>query len=325
MASRCDGGPLLSVRNLHTYFFTERGVVHAVNGVSFDVHKGELLGIVGESGCGKTVTALSILRLIDAPGRVVQGEIIFDGRDLLQVDGRALRQIRGNEIAMIFQNPVGALNPLLTVGRQITEAIRAHQDVAPAEARKRALALLTRVGIPDPESRLKQYPHQFSGGMAQRVIIAMALANRPKLLIADEPTTALDVTIQAQIVALLEELNHEFGMAVMHITHNIALVSQSCDRAIVMYGGKIAESGPSDRVFSRPAHPYTRALLESVPDVSLEEQELVPLEGFPPELTAAWQACEFEPRCPRRFDRCPVENPELREIEPGHFVRCHLY
>jgi oligopeptide/dipeptide ABC transporter ATP-binding protein len=214
---------------------------------------------------------------------------------------------------------------LLKVGRQLVETIRTHQKVGEAEARKQALVLFGRVGIPDPESRFEQYPHQFSGGMAQRVIIAMALANRPKLLIADEPTTALDVTIQAQIVTLLEELNQEFGMAVIHITHNMALVSQSCDRTIVMYGGKVAESGPSETLFSRPLHPYTQALLQSVPDVTLEEQHLVPLEGFPPDMTQEWQGCEFEPRCPRGFDRCTFENPELREIEPDHFVRCHLY
>ena len=265
MAAETDGGPLLSVRDLHTHFFTKVGVVRAVNGVSFDVRPGELLGIVGESGCGKTVSALSILRLVDAPGRIVRGEILFGGNDLARIDSERLRHVRGNEIAMIFQNPVGALNPLLTVGRQVVETIRTHQKVGEAEARQQTLVLFGRVGIPDPEARLKQYPHQFSGGMAQRVIIAMALANRPKLLIADEPTTALDVTIQAQIVRLLEELNQEFGMAVIHITHNMALVSQSCDRTIVMYGGRIAESGPSEVLFSTPLHPYTQALLQSVP------------------------------------------------------------
>ncbi len=317
--------PLLSVRDLRTYFFTRSGVVRAVNGVSFDVFPGEVVGMVGESGCGKTVTALSVLDLIDPPGQVVGGEVVFNGRDLLKLGGRDLRRIRGNDIAMIFQNPVGALNPVFSVGRQLSEAILAHQDVSKQQAREQAIQLIERVGIPDPVRRLRQHPHQFSGGMAQRVVIAMALANQPKLLIADEPTTALDVTIQAQILDLLRELNQEYGMAVIHITHNMALVAESCDRTIVMYGGKISESGRTETVFERPLHPYTQALLESVPNLEDDEQDLVPLEGFPPDITEEWVGCEFEPRCAQRIDRCALENPALRDAEPGHAVRCHLY
>ena len=317
--------PLLSVRDLRTYFYTKTDVVRAVNGVSFEVFPGEVVGIVGESGCGKSVTALSVLGLIDPPGQVVGGEVFFDGRDLLKLGGRSLRHIRGNDIAMIFQNPVGALNPVFTIGRQLTEAIRAHQKVGGKQAREQAIRLLERVGIPDPVQRLKQYPHQFSGGMAQRIVIAMALANQPKLLIADEPTTALDVTIQAQILELLGELNEEFGMAVIHITHNMGLVAESCSRTVVMYGGKISESGLTETVFRSPLHPYTQALLKSVPNFEDDEQDLVPLEGLPPDIKSEWAGCEFEPRCAQRFERCTQENPELRDSEPGHAVRCHLY
>ncbi len=325
MAASDNGRPLLSVRDLHTYFFTKTGIVRAVSGVSFDVHPGEVVGIVGESGCGKTVTALSILDLVDPPGRVVRGTIEFGGRNLRTLGRQQLRRIRGREIAMVFQNPIAALNPVLSVGRQLSETIRTHQGVGRKPARAQALELLERVGIPEPERRLKQYPHQFSGGMAQRVVIAMALANRPKLLLADEPTTALDVTIQSQILDLLLELNRDFGMAVIHITHNMGLVAESCDRTIVMYGGKIAESGTTERVFHQPLHPYTQALLRSVPDLERDDQDLIPLEGAPPDITREWPGCEFEPRCPQRFERCPVENPELRELEPGRAVRCHLY
>ena len=317
--------PILDVHDLHTYFFTKVATVRAVNGVSFSIFPGEIVGLVGESGCGKSVTAMSILGLVDAPGQVVNGEIMFDGRDMRKMSGRALRRIRGHEIAMIFQNPVGALNPVFSVGRQLIEAIRTHQRVSRREAYRQAVGLFERVGIPDPEQRMPQYPHQFSGGMAQRVVIAMALANRPKLLIADEPTTALDVTIQAQIIDLLGELNQEFGMAVLHITHNMALVAESCTRTIVMYGGKIAESGQTEVVFDDPKHPYTQALLGSVPDLDQPEQVIDPLEGFPPDITREWPGCEFEPRCSQRIERCSVENPLLREAEAGHAVRCHLY
>ena len=317
--------PVLAVKDLHTHFFTKTGTVRAVNGVSFSIFPGEIVGLVGESGCGKSVTAMSILGLVDTPGRVVNGSITFDGRDMRKMSGGQLRRVRGHEIAMIFQNPIGALNPVFSVGRQLVEAIRTHQRVSRREAYRQAVGLLERVGIPDPEQRLPQFPHQFSGGMAQRVVIAMALANRPKLLIADEPTTALDVTIQAQIIDLLAELNREFGMAVLHITHNMALVAESCSRTIVMYGGKIAESGETQVVFDDPKHPYTQALLGSVPDLDQPDQAIDPLEGFPPDITREWPGCEFEPRCSQRFEQCSVENPVLREVAAGHAVRCHLY
>lgn len=325
MSATAATEPVLAVKDLHTHFFTKTGTVRAVNGVSFSIYPGEIVGLVGESGCGKSVTAMSILGLVDTPGQVVNGTIVFDGRDMRKMSGRQLRRVRGHEIAMIFQNPIGALNPVFTVGRQLVEAIRTHQRVGRREAYRQAVGLLERVGIPDPEQRLPQFPHQFSGGMAQRVVIAMALANRPKLLIADEPTTALDVTIQAQIIDLLAELNQEFGMAVLHITHNMALVAESCARTIVMYGGKIAESGETQVVFDDPKHPYTQALLGSVPDLDQPDQAIDPLEGFPPDITREWPGCEFEPRCSQRFERCPVENPLLREVAVGHAVRCHLY
>ena len=325
MAGRDSQQPVLSVRDLHTHFFTKTATVRAVNGVSFDIDPGEMVGLVGESGCGKSVTALSILNLVDAPGRVVDGGITFNGRDIRNISGRDLRRIRGREIAMIFQNPIGALNPVFSIGRQIIESIRTHQQVSRRAAYQESVRLLNRVGIPDADRRMGQYPHQFSGGMAQRVVIAMALANRPKLLIADEPTTALDVTIQAQIVDLLGELNQEFGMAVLHITHNMALVAESCTRTMVMYGGQIAERGATPVVFEHPMHPYTQALLRSVPDLDHPEQIIVPLEGFPPDITREWPGCEFEARCSQRLDHCRTRNPVLRDVEEGHGVRCHLY
>ena len=316
---------LLKVENLHTHFHTKNGLVRAVNGVSFSVRRGEVVGIVGESGCGKSVTALSILGLIRPPGEIVSGRVIFEGRDLVGAPIGTLRQIRGKEIAMIFQNPLSSLNPVLTIGFQIQEAILEHDHIGRRAARERALDLLQRVGIPDAEGRLRQYPHQFSGGMAQRAMIAMALANRPKLLIADEPTTALDVTIQAQIIRLLHRLSAELGMAVLFITHNMGLVVENCHQTLVMYAGKIAETGATDHVFARPLHPYTQALLACVPEVKGERRDLIPLEGFPPDLTVEGRGCDFEPRCAQRFDRCPIEDPEPRGVEPGHAVRCHLY
>ncbi|HEV8633830.1 MAG TPA: ABC transporter ATP-binding protein [Chloroflexota bacterium] len=317
--------PLLEVRDLRTHFFTRAGVVRAVNGVSFDVGAGEVVGLVGESGCGKTVTALSILRLVDPPGRIVGGEVRFDGRDLLALNKAQLRQVRGQEIAMIFQNPIAALNPVFTIGRQLTESLRAHSRVSGAVAATRAAELLELVGIGEARRRMRQYPHQFSGGMAQRVMIAMALTCRPKLLIADEPTTALDVTIQAQVLELLRRLNRELGMAILLITHNFGVVAETCDRMIVMYAGKVAEAATTEQIFARHLHPYTEALLACIPEVDGEPQALTPLEGYPPDLTIEWRGCEFYPRCPRRFGRCQEENPDLREPHPGHAVRCLHY
>jgi oligopeptide/dipeptide ABC transporter ATP-binding protein len=314
------------VKDLHTYFFTRAGVVRAVNNVSFTVAASEIVGLVGESGCGKTVTSLSILGLVDPPGRVVKGEVRFLGRDLRALSQEQLRRIRGKEIAMIFQNPIAALNPVFTVGRQLTESLRTHSGVSGAQAANRAAELLELVGIGEPRQRMRQFPHQFSGGMAQRVMIAMALTCRPKLLIADEPTTALDVTIQAQVLELLRRLNKEFGMAILLITHNFGVVAETCDRTIVMYAGKIAEIAPTGQMFDRHLHPYTEALLGCIPELDGEEQSLTPLEGYPPDLTVEWRGCEFYPRCPRRFNRCLEENPSLRRPHPGHWVRClHYY
>lgn len=317
--------PLLRVEGLHTQFNMKKGVVWAVNGVSISIRRGEVVGIVGESGCGKSVTALSILGLIRPPGEIVSGEVLFEGENLVGAPIRTLRRIRGKEIAMIFQNPLSALNPVFTIGFQIEEAILEHDQIGRSAARDRALELLQVVGIPDAERRLRQYPHQFSGGMAQRAMIAMALANSPKLLIADESTTALDVTIQAQILRLLRRLSGELGMAIMFITHNMGLVVENCDQTLVMYAGKVVEAGATEDVFERPLHPYTRALLACVPELQGERRDLVPLEGFPPDLTVESRGCDFEPRCAERFDRCPLNEPESRDEEPGHVVRCHLY
>ena len=320
-----DEFDLLSVEKLRTEFHTKSGVVRAVKDVSFSIRRGEVVGIVGESGCGKSVTALSILGLIRPPGEIVSGRVLFEGQDLVGAPNRTLRRIRGKEIAMIFQNPLSALNPVLTIGFQIEEAILEHDHIGRRSARKRALDLLQRVGIPDAEGRLSQYPHQFSGGMAQRAMIAMALANRPKLLIADESTTALDVTIQAQILRLLRRMSDELGMAVLFITHNMGIVLENCDQTLVMYAGKIVEMGKTDDVFRRPLHPYTKALLACVPELKGERRDLIPLEGYPPDLTVEGRGCDFEPRCAERFDRCLVEIPETCDVEAGHAVRCHLY
>ena len=323
--NRLSAEPLLEVKELHTHFFTRAGVVRAVNGVSFAIDRGEVVGLVGESGCGKTVTSLSILGLIDSPGQVVSGEIRFMGRDLRALDKEQLRQIRGKEIAMIFQNPIAALNPVFSVGRQLTESLRTHMGASGAKAADRAAELLELVGIGEPRRRMRQFPHQFSGGMAQRVMIAMALACQPDLLIADEPTTALDVTIQAQVLELLRRLNKEFGMAILLITHNFGIVTETCDRTIVMYAGKIAEIASTEQIFARHLHPYTEALMGCIPELDAEQQSLSPLEGYPPDLTVEWRGCEFQPRCARRFDRCLVENPSLRQPHADHYVRCLHY
>jgi oligopeptide/dipeptide ABC transporter ATP-binding protein len=317
--------PLLEVRNLHTYFFAPSGIVRAVNGVSFDVQPGEVVGLVGESGCGKSVTALSILGLVSPPGRIVEGEIRFQGQELRRARKEQLRQLRGNDIAIIFQNPIAALNPVFTIGRQLTEAVRTHTGAGSTVAHRQAAKLLERVGIRDPDRRMRQYPHQFSGGMAQRVMIAMAIACQPKLLIADEPTTALDVTIQAQVLDLLRQLNQELQMAILLISHNLGVVAETCHRTIVMYAGKVAEAAPTEQLFARHLHPYSEALMACIPDLDAEAQTLTPLEGAPPDLRQVWQGCEFYPRCARRFDRCLSHNPELTSPYAGHAVRCLHY
>jgi oligopeptide/dipeptide ABC transporter ATP-binding protein len=320
--------PLLRIRGLRTYFYTESGVAKAVDGVDLDIRKGEVLGLVGESGSGKSVTALSVLRLIpQPPGRIVSGEILYNGRDLLKLSWDEIRALRGNDISMVFQEPMTSLNPVFTVGMQMTEVILAHERVSRNEAERRSIAMLNEVGIPDAEARMKQYPHNLSGGMRQRVMIAMALALNPSLLIADEPTTALDVTIQAQILDLMLELKaRRAGAAILLITHNLAVVAETCDRVAVMYGGKIQEVAPVEALFRNPLHPYTKGLLGSIPSVDGPKAErLTVIPGTVPDIHHLPIGCKFVRRCPYRFEPCPDIEPPLIEIEPDHLVRCHLY
>jgi len=316
--------PLLQVRNLETRFVTADGVVRAVNGISYDINPGEAVGIVGESGSGKSVGVLSILRLIPSPpGEISGGEIRFENRDLLKCDRATLRQIRGNKISLIFQDPMTSLNPVLTVGKQITESIQLHLGLTQTEAEKRAIALLEKVGISDAKRRLGSYPHQFSGGMRQRVMIAIGLACDPQLLIADEPTTALDVTVQAQVVDLIKELRKEIGMAVIWITHDLALLAGLSDRILVMYAGQIVEEAPVSQLYNTPRHPYTIGLLESLPRPDRDLGETLPaIEGIPPDLTDYPKGCPFAPRCRYAIDRCFEEDPDLEVVGTGHKVAC---
>jgi oligopeptide transport system ATP-binding protein len=315
---------LLEVKDLRTFFFTDEGVVRAVNGVTWDLSEGETLALVGESGCGKSVTAMSILRLIpNPPGRIVDGSIHFEGQDLLKVDDAQMRSIRGNRIAMVFQEPMTSLNPVLTIGQQIREAIQLHLGLDEEAATARAVELLEMVGIPEADQRIKDYPHQFSGGMRQRVMIAMALSCNPKLLIADEPTTALDVTIQAQILEIMARLAKELGTAVLIITHNLGVVARYADRVNVMYAGEIVESGTAVDIFKRPRHPYTVGLMASVPRLdATEKRRLATIEGQPPLLYQDFQGCPFRPRCEWAIEKCDQEHPVLEEKEPGHAARC---
>jgi oligopeptide/dipeptide ABC transporter ATP-binding protein len=314
---------LLSVEDLRVEFWTSRGTVYAVNGVSFDIAPGETLGIVGESGCGKSVTALALLGLLPRAGRVRSGVAHFDGRDLLRLRRRALRAIRGRQIAMIFQDPMTSLNPVLTIGRQLREPLETHFRLSRRAAAARAAELLDRVGIPNPDARLVDYPHQFSGGMRQRAMIAMALACRPKLLIADEPTTALDVTIQAQILALLRELVAEEQTALVLITHDLGVVAGMCERVNVMYAGMFMETGSAEQLFAAPRHPYTLGLLQSVPRLDAARRaRLQPIEGAPRDMLRPPSACPFQPRCRYEVELSRREVPPLVEIEPGHRVAC---
>jgi oligopeptide/dipeptide ABC transporter ATP-binding protein len=318
-----DRTPLLSVEGLHVRFETRRGTVHAVNGISFDIARGETLGIVGESGCGKSVTSLAILGLLARNGRVESGSAVFEGTDLIRQSDRALRGIRGREVAMIFQDPMTSLNPVLTIGRQIREALETHFGLGRKEAEARATEALDRVGIPSAKARLKDYPHQFSGGMRQRAMIAMALACKPKLLIADEPTTALDVTIQAQILDLLRALVAEENSALILITHDLGVVAGMCERVNVMYGGMFMETGSADQLFGSPRHPYTLGLLQSVPRLDAARRaRLQPIEGAPPNMLRAPTSCPFQPRCRFEVELSRQEVPPLREIERGHMVAC---
>jgi oligopeptide transport system ATP-binding protein len=315
---------LLEVKDLKTYFFTPDGVVKAVNGVSYTLDDGEALGLVGESGCGKSVSALSLMRLIPTPpGRIVEGQVVFDGRDLLKVSDEDIRRVRGNDIAMIFQDPMTSLNPVLTIGRQISEALELHKGMSRSQARERTIELLELVGIPSARSRVDDYPHQFSGGMRQRVMIAMALSCDPKVLLADEPTTALDVTIQAQILDLIKRLRRELGMAVILITHDLGVVAGLADKINVMYAGYIVESAPADELFKNPRHPYTLGLLRSIPRIDEPRRDkLIPIEGLPPDLIDAPPGCPFQPRCVYAVDRCLEENPSLEPVNRGHKIAC---
>jgi oligopeptide/dipeptide ABC transporter ATP-binding protein len=320
---------LLEVKDLRTYFQTRAGLVRAVDGISFYLDRGELLGLVGESGCGKSITALSIMRLVAPPGKIAGGEILFDGRDLLKLSNAEMRSVRGNDIAMIFQDPMTSLNPVFTVGDQIGEALRLHRKLSRREARAAAVEAMREVSIPDPALRAADYPHQLSGGMRQRVMIAMALACDPKLVIADEPTTALDVTIQAQILELLNDLRRTRELAVLLITHDLGVVAEVADRVAVMYTGQIVEQSPVDELFARPKHPYTEGLLRSVPKLTTAAVEpnarLQTIEGTVPRPTALPPGCHFEPRCPYRLPRCREETIPLYAIGETVVARCVLY
>ncbi len=315
--------PLLRVEDLSTHFFTSQGVVKAVTDVTYDIQPGETLGLVGESGSGKSVSALSLMRLIpNPPGKIVAGEVWFGGENILEVSDQRIREIRGNEIAMVFQEPMTSLNPVLTIGRQLTEALQLHLHMNNSQANERAVELLHMVGIPAADERLFDYPHQFSGGMRQRVMIAMALSCDPKLLLADEPTTALDVTIQAQVLEVMARLSRELGTAVVVITHNLGVVARYADRVNVMYGGRIVEMGPADEIYHAPQHAYTLGLLESVPRLDAREGRLLPIEGAPPDLTNLPPGCSFAPRCRFATDQCRAERPELIEMSEDHKVAC---
>jgi peptide/nickel transport system ATP-binding protein len=317
---------LLEVRDLRTAFRTDDGIVHAVDGVNFSIEKGRTLGIVGESGSGKSVTCLTVMGLNAKRNTISSGEALFKGENLLTMNARRLRELRGNEIAMIFQDPMTSLNPVHTIGRQLVEAILLHRDVTKRQARLRALELLKAVGIPRAEQRIDDYPHQFSGGMRQRVMIAMALINDPDLLIADEPTTALDVTTQAQILSLMHRLQQEFGSAIIMITHDLGVVAEIADEVVVMYAAKIVEQGSVDGIFTRPHHPYTWGLLGSLPRLDADVERLVQIPGQPPSLLNPPRGCRFHPRCPYVMEVCRQEVPELRPISaaPGHVQACFL-
>ena len=321
--------PLLEVKGLKTYFYTEDGIVRAVDGVNFEVYPGEVLGIVGESGCGKSVTSLSIMRLISKPGRVDAGEILLDGENLLNLSEDEMTKVRGNRISMIFQQPQTALNPVFKVGDQLAEVLSVHQDLGKDAGKKRAVELLKMVGVPDPERRVEAYPHELSGGMAQRVMIAMALACIPELLIADEPTTALDVTIQAQILDLMRDMRKEMGTSVILITHDLGVVAEMAERVAVMYAGEVVEQTDVNSLFDEPLHPYTQGLIGSIPILGEIKEKLDVIPGSVPNLVNLPPGCRFAPRCQARFKHaltiCTEVKPDLEEIKTGHFVRCWLY
>ena len=314
---------LLQIKDLRIQFNTDTGIVHAVNGVDLSLQEGECLGLVGETGAGKTTTALGILDLIQTPpGKIVSGEILYKGRNIREMKPHEIRDLRGNEISMIFQDPMSALNPVIPVGHQIAEVIRLHQKCSKNEADRQMLAMLEKVRI--PAERADEYPHQFSGGMKQRVVIAIALACNPKLLIADEPTTALDVTIQAQVLKMIRELQQEIHTSMLLITHDLGIVAQTCEKVAIMYAGEIGESGTAEDIFDRTAHPYTKGLFASIPSIDRKMRRLTPIEGLMPDPTDLPAGCSFGPRCPYVSDLCREHKPELQEIGAGHFCRCHF-
>jgi peptide/nickel transport system ATP-binding protein len=323
------GERLLEIKGLKTYFFTDEGVVRAVDGIDLHIDKGETLGVVGESGCGKTVTALSIMKLIAMPpGRIVEGQILYQGRDLVPLPAAQMRKIRGKEISMVFQEPMTSLNPVFTVGEQIAEALRLHEGLGRRDAMDKTVEMLKIVHMANPERRVKEYPHQLSGGMRQRVMIAMALSCHPHLLIADEPTTALDVTIQAQILELLNELKAKLGMAVMLITHDMGVIAETAQRVVVMYAAKVAEEAPVRQLFKEPLHPYTQGLLRSIPRIDLAATKKLRLEAIPgvvPSLIDVPPGCRFAARCPHVKPVCTEKDPVIKEVSPGHKVACWLY
>jgi oligopeptide/dipeptide ABC transporter ATP-binding protein len=321
--------PLLEIRDLRTQFFTDDGLVRAVDGVSYTLGKGETVGVVGESGCGKSVTALSILRLIpDPPGKIVTGQILFEGTNLVELTAAEMRRVRGNDISMIFQEPMTSLNPVFTIGNQIAEAVRLHQGLSKKEALEKAVEMLTLVGIPVPERRVHEYPHQLSGGMRQRAMIAMALSCNPKVLIADEPTTALDVTIQAQILDLMRNLQHELGTAILMITHDLGVVAEMARKVVVMYAGKVVEQAPVEQIFAEPNHPYTQGLLQSLPrvdkDATGEKHRLQEIPGIVPSLMNLPPGCKFASRCPKVMAICEEQEPPLEQVGPNHYSACWL-
>ncbi|MHA1940366.1 MAG: ABC transporter ATP-binding protein [Candidatus Hodarchaeales archaeon] len=319
-----DSEVLLEIKNLKTQFFTEDGVVKAVDNVSFKIRRGEVLGLVGESGCGKTITSLSILRLVpDPPGKIVQGEVFFHGENLLEKSEEEMRHIRGNEISMIFQDPMSSLNPVFTVENQILENIKLHQNLSQEEALQKGIEVLELVGIPKAERRIKDYPHLFSGGMRQRVMIAMALSCNPAMVIADEPTTALDVTIQAQVLDLMRDLREDLNMAILYITHNLGVIAEMADRIAVMYAGNLVEESDSVTIFKSPHHPYTKALLSSIPRMDKKLDRLGVIKGSVPNLITPPSGCRFHPRCPIATEKCSREVPPYVETEPDHHALCH--
>jgi len=315
---------IVDVKNLETHFISARGTAKAVDRVSLSLEKGEILGMVGESGCGKSITALSILRLIAPPGKIVGGEIFFDGRDLLRLTEREMERVRGNRVSMIFQDPMTSLNPLFTVGNQIMEPLMIHRGLSKKEARSEAVHMLEKVGIPLPRRRVDEYPNSMSGGMLQRVMIAMALCCHPEVLLADEPTTALDVTIQAQILDLMKKLRDDMGTAILMITHDMGVVAELCDRAAVMYCGSVVEEGPVGELFTNPIHPYTIGLMDSIPTLDGDVRRLYNIHGTVPNLLSLPSGCRFADRCERCEARCRMGMPELAELSPGHFVRCFV-